>query len=145
MIRRIGKYIPLDRKVLNFTILIVECLDDTINSTSSYVVIMLEEIGLGMIEQLEQIVQGHVSEIRVVVAELLDMLHHRLRRGINLCRSHDGRCSRWRESCGHKRGVTGCCCCERAITVELEDATDMKGRSCRLNDNAASYCRMIED
>ena len=145
MICRIDKYIPLDGKVLNFSILIVKCLDDTINSTGSYVVIVLEEIGLGMIEQLEQIVQGHVSEIRVVVAELLDMLHHRLRRGINLCRSHDGRCSRWRESCGHKRGVTGYWYCERAITAELENSIDMKGRSCRLNENAASYCRMIED
>jgi hypothetical protein len=38
--------------------------------------------------------------------------HHRLRRGINLSRSHDGRDSRWREGAAialdHKRGVTDC-------------------------------------
>lgn len=77
-----GIHAPLDGQVLHLSILVVQGLDDTVDCASGYVIVMVEEVGLSVCEDLEQIVKGHEAEVRVSVAELLDETNHGLRRRV---------------------------------------------------------------
>lgn len=73
---------PFDRQVLHLSILVVERLDDAINSTCGNVVVVVQKVRLAVGQDLEQIVERHEAEIRVCISQLLHELDHRLRRRI---------------------------------------------------------------
>lgn len=61
---------PFNSQVLNFTVLVVQSLKHAINSSCSCIVIIVQEIGLPIIEDIEKIVQRHEAKVGIIVVEL---------------------------------------------------------------------------
>lgn len=62
--------LPLDREILNLTILVIQGLEDAIHSSGSSVVIIVKKIRLSSAENSTQIVQRHEPIVRIGIVEL---------------------------------------------------------------------------
>lgn len=83
MILGVGEIVaPFDCQVLHLSILVVQRLDDTINRTCGYVIVVVQKVGFAVRQYLEQIVERHEPEVRVGISQLLDELDHRLGRRV---------------------------------------------------------------
>lgn len=62
--------VPFNCQILDFPVLIIQRLEDTINSSGSSVVVIMKEIWLANSEYLAQIVQGHEPGVWICLMEL---------------------------------------------------------------------------
>jgi hypothetical protein len=70
--------LPFDCQILDFTILIIQGLENTIHSSCRGIVVIMEEIWLPNAEDCEEIVQRHEPVVRVDIVELGQQLSYRL-------------------------------------------------------------------
>jgi hypothetical protein len=95
---------PFDRLVLNLSVRIIKRLHDLINGSSCCVIVMVKDIAFRVVQNREEVAQGHEPEIWIGVGEFgkekTDGLGGRVLRNI---RRHDGRQWRQHVGCGNTR------------------------------------------
>ena len=70
--------LPFDCQILDFAILIIQGLENTIHSSCCGIVVVVEKIRLPNAEDCEEVIQRHEPVVRVDIVQLGQQLSYRL-------------------------------------------------------------------